>query len=70
MTTTTEDTMTTQATGYVACNPSDGDTLAEVEHGEIRATSEQAQADARAAGLEGVRYVHTDGYLYVDRPEE
>jgi hypothetical protein len=82
MTATTEDTMTTltnqdfasasharRSVGYVACNASDGDMLVEVAHGEIRATCQQAQDDARSEGLDGVRYVHTDGYLYVDRPE-
>lgn len=60
----------TTTTGYVACDYTQGDTLDAVAHGEIREASEQAQDDARAAGLEGVRYVAADGYLYVDRPEE
>lgn len=64
-------TTTAQATiGYVACDYTAGDVLDEVKHGAIRATSEQAQQDAREAGLDGVRYVGADGYLYVDRPTE
>jgi hypothetical protein len=66
---TKEKTMTTTQTGYVACSASDGDTLDDVQHGDIRATSEQASSD-RTAYMGDVRYVHTDGYLYVDRPEE
>jgi 2,4-dienoyl-CoA reductase-like NADH-dependent reductase (Old Yellow Enzyme family) len=57
-------------TGYVACNYSEGDTLGEVERGEIRKTFGEAQSDANALGLEGVRYVHADGYLYVDAQQD
>jgi hypothetical protein len=53
-------------TGWVACDYTDGDTLDEVAHGEIRDTYEQAKSDA---GYEGVRYAADDGYLYVDMPE-
>jgi len=65
------DTMTTTrelTTGYVACNYTDGDTLGGVDHAEVRETAELAMADVGVT-YDGVRYVHTDGYLYVDRPE-
>lgn len=56
-------------TGYVACDYTKGDQMAGVRHGELTSTESEARADARTGGYEGVRYVHTDGYLYVDRPE-
>jgi hypothetical protein len=43
--------MTTITTGYVTCNYTDGDTLGEVEHGEIRVTPEEAADDARFGAL-------------------
>jgi hypothetical protein len=49
--------------GWVACDYTEGDTLDEVRHGEIRSTYDEAAADR---GYQGIRYVHTDGYLYVD----
>lgn len=61
--------MTNQlSTGYVACNASQGDMLDEVDHGEIRATEDEACVDV-SDDLPSVRYVAADGYLYVERPE-
>lgn len=54
--------------GYVACDYTQDDTLAGVRHGPIRQTAEEASEDRKAGGYEGVRYAHTDGYLYVDAP--
>jgi hypothetical protein len=59
---------TTTKTGYVACDYTQSDVLSDVRHGEIRETEQQAIEDARP-GYEGVRYVGSDGYLYVERPE-
>lgn len=62
-------TTTTNRIGYVACNSSEGDMLADVGHADVRATYEQAEADRRAGYYETVRWVGADGYLYVERPE-
>jgi hypothetical protein len=60
-------------TGYVACDYTDGDRLSDVRHGRIRASSAKALADYRRAEqdgepYQGIRYIHSDGYLYVERP--
>ena len=60
--------------GWVACDYTTGDRLDDVRHGEIRAFSSEADADYRQAddvgeGYDGIRYVHTDGYLYVEQPD-
>lgn len=60
--------MKTNATGYCAANYTQTDTYDADLCGPIRATSEEAQADARGR-YDGVRYAYTDGYLYVDKPE-
>ena len=57
-------------TGWVACNYTEGDTLTDVEHGPIRQSTDEAMADERAGNFEGLRWVHTDGYLYVDELAE
>ena len=61
--------MTETTAGYVACDYTDGDTLADVRHGEIRETDTEARKDMQAGDYAGVRYATEDGYLYVDRPE-
>lgn len=61
--------MTTTAateTGWVACDYSDDDTLARVRHAAVRESHADAMRDMREGGYDGVRYAHTDGYLYVD----
>lgn len=57
-------------TGYVACDYTQSDRLDDVRHGPIRSTDQEARQDAKEGDYEGVRYVHTDGYLYVDAPDE
>lgn len=56
-------------TGYCAANYTQTDDYDAAECGPIRRSSEQAQRDMEANGYEGVRYVHSDGFLYVDKPE-
>ncbi len=56
-------------TGWVACDYTQGDKLADVRHGEIRATWDEATDDWRLNHYEGVRYVAEDGYLYVEASE-
>jgi hypothetical protein len=56
--------------GWVACDYTGGDMLSDVRHAEKRNTYEEARADAEWGEFEGVRWVATDGYLYVDRPDE
>lgn len=56
-------------TGYCAANYTKTDTYDTDFCGPIRETSEEASADAKTGEYDGVRYVHTDGYLYVDQPE-
>lgn len=62
--------ITKMKTGYCAANYTKTDTYDTALCGPIRATSEEAQEDANKGDYQGVRYVHTDGYLYVDMPEE
>jgi hypothetical protein len=57
-------------TKVVAANYSHTDKYNDDECGPIRASIDEAQRDADAGGYEGVRYVGSDGYLYVDDPEE
>lgn len=59
---------TKTTTGYVACDYTDGDSLADVRHGDIRATETEADADQVTGDYQGVRFVDADGYLYVDQP--
>lgn len=60
---------TTLTTGWVACDYTSGDMLRDVRHADIRATSDEAIADQKAGEYDGIRYAHSDGYLYVDQPE-
>lgn len=53
-------------TGWVACDYTEGNMWNDVRRGEIRETYEEAAADAKREGYDGVRWVHTDGYLYVE----
>lgn len=62
--------MMAPTTGWVACDYTTGDTLADVRHSAIYAEAEAAQVVAERHGYDGIRWVHTDGYLYVDPPEE
>lgn len=57
--------MTATEIGWVACDYSDGNMLVDVRHSQLCPTAEGAAA---IDGYEGVRYVHTDGYLYVEEP--
>ena len=57
---------TTTKTGWVACDYTAGDRLEDVRHSDVCGTCEEAAA---VAGYEGVRYVGSDGYLYVEAPE-
>lgn len=57
-----------QRVGWIACDYTQGDTPETIAHGPIRATAAEARADV-SDGYEGVRYLHTDGYLYVDAQE-
>ena len=54
--------------GWVACDAGE-DTLCGVRHGELRTTYEAALADRCAGGYDYVRWLHTDGYLYVDEQD-
>ena len=54
-------------TGYCACNYTATDVYDEYECGPIHATYEKAKQDT---GYEGIRYVATDGYLYVEPPTD
>ena len=58
--------------GWIACDYTSGDDLEHdrVRHGDVRETCEDAQADARAGGYDGVRYLHSDGYLYCDQQDD
>jgi hypothetical protein len=58
-----------EQTGWIACDYTEGDTLADVPHHELRDTHEAAAADAKRLCLDGVRWVGTDGYLYVDEQD-
>lgn len=58
-----------EATGWVACDYTQGDKVCDVRHWELRGTYEEARADADAHGMEGVRYAAEDGFLYVDMPD-
>lgn len=53
-------------TGYCAANYTQTDRYDTSLCGPIRESDEQAQRDADSGNYQGVRYVHTDGYLYVD----
>lgn len=63
-----EDAKETLEVGWCACNYSEGDTYDEVTASGIVSTFAEAQAilAGHPGKYEGIRYVHTDGYLYVD----
>lgn len=66
-----EQTMTTTtATGWIACDYTQGDTLADVRHGHLHGEWAAAAWEQTSGGYEGIRYLHRDGYLYVDAPED
>ena len=66
----------TAQTGWVACDYSQGDRLEDVSHSDFYATADEAREWNESwrdhcgpdAAYEGVRYVGTDGHLYVDEP--
>lgn len=62
--------MTATRTGWTACNYSEGDRFDSVTHGAILATFAEAARENELRHYEGVRYVGSDGYLYVDAQED
>jgi hypothetical protein len=58
-------TATPPRAGWIACDYSQGDHIDEVRHGPICESAQDAQKDVELDGYEGVRYVGTDGYLYM-----
>lgn len=57
-------------TGWVAVKGL-GDTLNDCDwHGKVHKSHSQAEAERRSRHADTVRYLHTDGYLYVDEPDE
>ena len=56
--------------GYCAVNYIETDRYNERQCGPIRATYEEARKDAKSGRYQGIRYVHTDGYLYVEKQDE
>lgn len=55
----------TQTTGYIACDPNDGDHIADHNDVELRQSWDGAMND-RTDEKPAVRRVAPDGYLYVD----
>ena len=55
--------------GWVPCDYTHGDTIGSVRHGDVYEDVEDAWWCVAPNGYDGVRYVHTDGYLYVEPPE-
>jgi hypothetical protein len=56
--------------GYCACDSTKSKTYREHSCGPIRETKEQALKDMRDQGRKCVRYVLTDGALYVEEPND
>jgi hypothetical protein len=61
--------MTKTITGWCAANYTTTD-IYNADCGPIRETTTEAMADQKAGDFGGVRYVHTDGHLYVEDQSE
>lgn len=59
---------TLSITGYCAANYHESDRYSDEHCGPVRQSEEEAQIDYQEGQWEGIRYVHNDGYLYVDKP--
>ena len=54
--------------GWVPCDYTHGDAIDSVRHGDVYVDFKDAQDCVTSNSYDGVRYVHADGYLYVEPP--